>query len=154
MSAIGGIGTYGMGMSFGYGGRYVSSLEERAMKRSGQIQCEECASRKYKDGSNEMDVSFKAPGHISPQASAGAVAAHEQQHVANAYQKAAKNGGEVLHASVTLKRAICSECGRSYVSGGTTSTMIKYTEENPYSRNAKSFDQAAGILGQFVDYAV
>lgn len=150
MSAIGGMSPYGTGS---YGG-YENSLQEKAMKRSGAIECETCASRKYQDGSNESDVSFKAPGHISPAASAGTVMAHEQQHVANAYQKAAKGNGEVLQASVTLQRATCSECGRSYVSGGLTRTMIKYTEENPYSRNAKSYDQATGLLGQAVDYAV
>ncbi|MBQ9765415.1 MAG: hypothetical protein IJW18_04395 [Lachnospiraceae bacterium] len=154
MSAIGAIGAYGTGISFGYNGGYVNSVQEKAMKRAGLEECEQCASRKYKDGSNEMNVSFKTPGHISPQASAAAVATHEQQHVSNAYKNAAKNNGEVLQATVTLKRAICSECGRSYVSGGLTRTMIKYTEENPYSRNAKSYDQVTGILGRFVDYQV
>ncbi|MGF7141958.1 uncharacterized protein with WD repeat [Anaerotaenia torta] len=47
-------------------------------------ECKTCKERKYVDGSNETDVSFKTPAHISPQASYAAVAAHEQQHVSNA----------------------------------------------------------------------
>ena len=57
--------------------------------KSSPAECETCKGRKYQDGSNESDVSFKAPGHISPQSSAAAVRAHEQMHVTNAYQKAA-----------------------------------------------------------------
>ena len=126
----------------------------RAMKRNGAVRCEECATRTYVDGSNESDVSFKAPGHISPQASAATVMAHEQEHVANAYQSANKNNGQVIRATVTLDHAICSECGRSYVSGGTTGTTIKYTESNPYGANAKAFDAANGAVGANLDIAL
>jgi hypothetical protein len=128
--------------------------ELRALKRSGAIECQECANRKYVDGSNEGDVSFKAPGHISPQSSAATVMAHEQEHVANAYESASKNNGQVLRATVTLDHAICSECGRSYVSGGTTGTTIKYSENNPYGSNAKAFDAANGAVGANVDIAL
>lgn len=126
----------------------------RAMKRNGAVRCEECATRTYVDGSNESDVSFKAPGHISPQASAATVMAHEQEHVANAYQSASQNNGQVIRATVTLDHAICSECGRSYVSGGTTGTTIKYTESNPYGANAKAFDAANGAVGANLDIAL
>ena len=124
----------------------------RAAKRSGQIECETCANRKYQDGSDETDVSFKSPGHISPQASAAAVSAPERQHVANAYEQQAK-GGQVIQASVTRHTSVCPECGRSYVSGGETNTMIKYNKDN-YSQNAKSMDRANGAVGGNVDYAV
>ena len=40
--------------------------------------------------SNEM-VSFKSPQHVSPENAASAVRAHEQEHVSNAYKKAAKD---------------------------------------------------------------
>lgn len=123
----------------------------KALKRSGVIECETCSSRQYKDGSNESDVSFKAPGHISPQASAGVVAAHEQQHVANAHQKAGSSGGTLVSASVSLQRAVCPECGRSYVAGGTTSTAIRYPENNPYGKNIKSMDAANGFIGSHID---
>ena len=32
-------------------------------------ECETCKNRKYVDGSNESDVSFKSPTHVSPEAS-------------------------------------------------------------------------------------
>lgn len=105
-------------------------------------ECETCKNRKYKDGSNEM-VSFKSPAHVSPEASASAVRSHEQEHVTNAYSKAATGNGRVLNASVTLKTAVCPECGRSYVAGGTTRTQIKYyNEENPYQKDLKAQDSA------------
>lgn len=109
-------------------------------RKSSPAECETCSNRKYQDGSDEM-VSFKAAAHISPQASASVVRAHEQEHVSNAYSKASKNNGRVVAANVSLQTAICPECGRSYVAGGTTHTQIKYyNEENPYQKDLKLFD--------------
>lgn len=103
-------------------------------------ECETCKNRKYQDGSDEM-VSFKSPAHISPQAAGSAVRAHEQEHVANAYKKAGEGNGKVVQASVQIHTAICPECGRSYVAGGTTSTQIKYyNEDNPYQQDLKQQD--------------
>ncbi len=122
-------------------------------RKSSPAECQTCKNRKYQDGSDEM-VSFKSAAHISPEASASRVRAHEQEHVNNAFTKAAKGGGKVLAATVTLKTAICPECGRSYVAGGTTSTKIKYpNENNPYTKNRKSAD-AASLIGQNLDIAV
>ena len=120
-------------------------------RKSSPAECKTCKERKYQDGSDEM-VSYKAATHISPGQSAGKVMAHEQEHVANAYSKAAKSGGQVMQASVSLKTAICPECGRSYVSGGTTTTKIKYPKD-PYSQNKKSMDSQATTGGNF-DMAV
>lgn len=94
----------------------ISSARLKAMKRSGQVECETCANREYKDGSDEVNVSFKSAAHIDPSAAATKVMAHEQEHVSNANRKAASKDGEVLNATVTLKTAVCPECGRSYVS--------------------------------------
>lgn len=107
-------------------------------------ECETCKNRRYQDGSNEGDVSFKAPGHISPSSSYGKVMSHEKEHVANAYEKANKNNGEVVNVSVHLTTARCPECGRTYVAEGETVTQIKYQKENPYSQNAKAYDE--GVL--------
>ena len=105
-------------------------------------ECQTCKERKYQDGSNEM-VSFKSAAHISPNASAAVIRSHEQEHVTNAYSDAATKNGKVIRASVTLHTDICPECGRSYVSGGTTSTQIKYyNEENPYQQDLKATDNA------------
>ena len=126
--------------------------DSRAAKRVGKAECQTCKSRKYKDGSDEM-VSFKSATHISPQSAGAAVMAHEQEHVSNAYKKAALGGGKVLQASVQLHMGVCPECGRSYVAGGTTSTKIQYKEDNPYEKNAKSL-QAEAFKGNNVDIAV
>ncbi|MBQ6734623.1 MAG: hypothetical protein IJR00_06920 [Lachnospiraceae bacterium] len=133
-----------------------ASTQVQAGKKVSPAQCQTCATRMYKDGSDENDVSFKAPGHIDPGASAAVVRGHEQEHVVNAYEKAAENNGKVLQASVSLNTAICPECGRSYVAGGTTTTMIKYSgeESSPYRANQKAFDGANGAIGGNLDLAV
>ena len=128
------------------------NAEIQKMTREGKIECETCKNRKYQDGSDEM-VSFKAPSHISPQASATAVMSHEQEHVSNAYAKAEKNGGEVIQASVRIKTASCPECGRTYVAGGETTTQIKYNEENPYAKGFKIADSAS-VPGKSMDLGV
>ena len=121
-------------------------------RKSSPAECETCKSRKYKDGSDEM-VSFKAAAHVSPSAAASAVQSHEQEHVANAYKKAAMNNGEVVSATVSIRTAICPECGRSYVSGGETATQIKYyNEDNPYQQDKKATD-AIRYTGMNVDEA-
>ena len=128
--------------------------EDDAVKRghrSSPSECQTCKNRKYQDGSDEGDVSFKAPGHISPQASAGTVRAHELQHVSYAYEKAAKGDGEVRSVSVTLKTAVCPECGTTYVSGGETRTSIAYKKENPYQTNKKALE-AMNLIGSNADY--
>ena len=128
------------------------TTEEKGKKANGE-ECQTCKNRKYKDGSNEM-VSFKSPTHISPEGAAAAVRSHEQEHVTNAYSKAANGNGKVISASVAIHTAICPECGRSYVSGGTTSTQIKYyNEENPYQQDLKLSDQLK-YKGMNTDYAV
>ncbi len=128
------------------------SQVKSAGRKSSPAECETCASRKYQDGSDE-NVSFKTAQHISPQAAASRVRAHEQEHVSNAYSKAAKNNGKVISANVAIKTAICPECGRSYVSGGTTTTQIKYyNEENPYQKNLKATDSAK-YKGRMIDLA-
>lgn len=119
-------------------------------RKSSPEDCETCKNRKYQDGSDEM-VSFKSAAHISPEASGAVVRSHEQEHVSNAYKKAAQNNGKVIAANVTLKTDICPECGRSYIAGGTTSTQIKYyNEENPYQKALKTQDQAK-YVGMHMD---
>ena len=138
-------------------GRKVFGDEEDQKKKSGiqdpAEECKTCKNRKYKDGSNEM-VSFKSPQHVSPENAASAVRAHEQEHVSNAYKKAAKDNGKVVSASVSIHTGVCPECGRSYVSGGTTHTQIKYyNEDNPYQQDLKNSDKMK-YVGMNLDYAV
>ena len=122
--------------------------KEEKDKNDPDYKCETCANRKYQDGSDEM-VSFKSATHLSPDAAATAVRAHEGEHVSNAYDKAEKNDGKVLSASVAIHTSICPECGRSYVSGGTTTTSIRYNNDN-YAKNSKEQD-ATVVPGKDVD---
>jgi len=135
----------GIGQGYDYGDYSVIGKENSDKKAAGlpgeSEECETCKRRKYVDGSDEM-VSYKTPTHISPQAAPAAVRAHEQEHVSNAYSKAAKGNGKVVSATVSMHTSICPECGRTYVSGGTTNTQIKYyNEENPYQQDLKSADR-------------
>lgn len=133
-----------------------TGAEEKAdglQKVFGQTQCQTCKNRKYQDGSDEM-VSFKSATHISPGAAGALVRSHEQEHVSNAYKSASLKSGKVLSATVSIHTAVCPECGRSYVSGGTTSTKISYpNESNPYTAQAKKWD-GMNLRGSFIDAAL
>ncbi len=121
-------------------------------RKSSPAECETCKERKYQDGSDEM-VSFKSAAHISPQAAGAKVRAHEQEHVVNAYEKAEQKGGKVISCGVSIKTAICPECGRSYVSGGETRTAIAYpNEKNPYTKDIKAV-QGMALRGSNLDLA-
>lgn len=150
--------------NFGYMGIYGGSGEnisgtnppDKAKTEAGVSgsvsteECQTCKERKYKDGSDE-NVSFKAAAHISPEEAGVRVKAHEAEHVSNAYTKAAQNNGKVVNASVSIHTAVCPECGRTYVSGGVTNTMIKYSNEsNPYQKERRAVD-AIKLRGANVD---
>ena len=154
--SYGSYGGYGK-ENAGYGADSVSSPQEEEKdknvngRKSSPGECETCKNRKYQDGSNEM-VSFKAAGHIDPNSAASVVMSHEQEHVSNAYQKAELGNGEVVRASVRLKTDVCPECGRTYISGGETSTQIRYyNEDNPYQKDLKSAD-VSKYQGANVDF--
>ena len=114
----------------GTGGNVLAqrSAEEggSAVKRNFDIyECETCKNRKYQDGSNDPGVSFKTPAKISPEEAVSAVRSHENEHVSHAKAEAQREGKEIVSQSVTYQTAICPECGRNYVSGGTTRTVFK-----------------------------
>lgn len=126
--------------------------DKKVNGKSSPAECQTCKERKYVDGSNEADVSFKSAAHIAPQSAAARVRAHEGEHVSNAFSKAADKGGKVVSANVSIHTDVCPECGRTYVSGGTTTTQIKYpNESNPYQQNNKSAD-ATKLRGANLDY--
>lgn len=118
-----------------------------------QVECQTCKNRKYVDGSDEGDVSFKAPGHIDPGQSYATVMAHEQEHMANARQKTAGSDARLISASISLKFSVCPECGRTYVAGGTTNTTIEYSKSNPYDKGRKIIE-GSFLRGQNFDVAV
>lgn len=146
------MGITGVGSPYMYGTPYnVAGTEaDKNIQGTGKTECTTCATRKYQDGSNE-NVSFKAPGHISPQESYGKVMSHEKEHVANAIAEGSKENKELVSVSVSLRTAVCPECGRSYVSGGTTTTMMRTYNDDAYGRNRKAFEQEA-MKGNRIDY--
>ena len=92
-------------------------------------ECQTCKERKYQDGSNDPGVSFKNPTNVAPEQAAAAVRGHEQEHVVREQAKAQREGREVVSQSVTYHTAICPECGKVYVSGGTTRTSTRSAQE-------------------------
>ena len=106
------------------------------------VECQTCKNRRYQDGSDEM-VSFKTGGHIAPEESYAKVRSHEQEHVTNAIAEGNKEDKELVSATVKLQTAVCPECGRVYISGGTTTTLMKTYKSDPYSQNQKAFEQEA-----------
>lgn len=126
---------------------------DSASKVKGTTGCETCENRKYVDGSNESDVSFKTPGVIKPEESYAKVSAHERQHVSNAIAKGKEPGAKLISASVSLQMSTCPECGRKYVAGGLTKTQIKYEESNPYD-NSRKIVEGSFLAGNNVDAKV
>jgi len=85
--------------------------------------CQTCEKRKYQDESDDMGVSFQTPTAIAPEQAAAAVRGHENEHVVREQAKAKMEDRKVVSQSVTLHTDICPECGKVYISGGTTRTV-------------------------------
>ena len=96
---------------------------ESVQKAAEEGECQTCKERKYQDGSDDAGVSFKTPTKIDPDQAAAAVRGHEMEHVVREQAKAQREDRKVVSQSVTYHTAICPECGRAYVSGGTTRTV-------------------------------
>lgn len=129
-------GRYGIFGTNGSSGNYnggVNKIEENGQAKkldpTGKIECQTCKERKYQDGSNDPGVSFKTPGKISPKSAESVVRAHEQEHVRHESANAAKEGKKIISQSVSIHTGVCPECGKSFVSGGTTTTVTKKTSD-------------------------
>lgn len=81
--------------------------------------CQTCRQRRYQDQSSDPGVSMKAPTALSPENAESAVRAHEGEHVSRELAKAKQEGRNAM-AAVVLHTDVCPECGRVYMSGGTT----------------------------------
>lgn len=100
--------------------------------------CKTCEERKYQDGSNDAGVSFKTPTRIDPSQVASAVRGHEMEHVYREQAKAKREDRKVVSQTVTLHTAICPECGKVYISGGTTRTATAANNNNQAEAAAAS----------------
>ncbi len=108
-------------------------------------ECQTCKNRKYKDGSDDPGVSFKTPTRIRPERAASAIRSHELEHVSHAKAKAQREDQKILSQSVTYHTAICPECGRVYMAGGTTRTVFQSTQE-PYKDAMEQPEQKGAYL--------
>lgn len=124
----------------------LSPSAEKRLKEIGALECSTCASRQYIDGSDDPSVSFKTGGNISPESSYSVVRGHEQEHVSNESARAKSENKEVVSQSVVLTSSSCPECGKVYVSGGTTETVTKTKpEESVYTSDSED------LKGNFVN---
>ncbi len=112
----------------------INNLRERLDKiKTEDGECKTCENRKYQDESDDPGVSFKSASKISSGSAEAAVRGHEQEHVTRNQAKAERENREVVYQSVIIKRAICPECGDSYVSGGETTTMTRSKPEQRFN---------------------
>jgi hypothetical protein len=112
----------------------IANRTSRATLESmGTEGCKTCASRTYRDGSDDPTVSYQTATHISPEAATGAVLAHENEHVRHEQAKATKEDRQVVSQTVTLQMSCCPECGRPYVSGGKTVTITAPADDSAES---------------------
>lgn len=115
----------------------------------GMSGCPACESRRYVDGSSDPGVSFKSPTRVPNGAAAATVRSHEQEHVSRDAARAREAGGRVLSQTVTIQTAVCPSCGRSYVAGGRTRTVMSVPVEPP--QTASSSKHGRNALGGKLD---
>ena len=114
-----------------------------------ESECQTCKERKYQDGSDDPGVSFKTPTHIGPDQAASAVRGHENEHVVREQSKAQREDRKVVSQSVTYHTAICPECGRAYVSGGTTRTVTAASNQPEPAQDAQEQEESKGPSSVF-----
>ena len=103
--------------------------EAKQGQKVGKGECQTCKNRKYQDGSNDPGVSFKTPTAISPERAAFAIRSHEAEHVAHARLKALEEDKEIVSQSVSYRTGICPECGKTFMAGGNTRTVLRTAPE-------------------------
>ncbi len=122
------------------GGESAETGAVAAQEALEEGKCETCEKRKYQDGSDDSTVSFQSPTRIDPDMVASAVRGHEMEHVAHEQAKAQQEDRKVVSQTVTLHTDICPECGKAYISGGTTRTV---TKANPQPQAPEEEDPQA-----------
>ena len=112
-----------------------SSEADKADKkrRFDSFECQTCKNRRYQDDSDDSGVSFQSATRVAPGAADMAVRSHENEHVARNRDKAERNGMKIVSQSVTIKRAICPECGKVYTAGGVTRTKMMTDTSDRYT---------------------
>lgn len=117
---------------------------------SGVKDCPMCESRRYVDGSSDPGVSFKSPTRLPAGSAASLVRSHEQEHVSRQAAKARESGGKVISQTVTVETSVCPNCGRAYVSGGRTRTVMSVpAQTSPATQSSQ--DKGSHDLGSRLD---
>lgn len=130
----------------------VSALNQKSdeIKKSNQVEgpkeCQTCKNRKYKDQSDDSSVSFQSAQSIPSGMAYGVVAAHESEHVRNEQARAMKDGKKVVYQTVSIQTAICPECGKMYVAGGTTHTVTQPDNSKNQTNTKQITDILPGML--------
>ena len=107
--------------------------------------CQTCEKRKYQDGSDDMGVSFQTPTRVAPEQAAAAVRGHENEHVVREQAKAQREDRRVVSQSVTLHTDICPDCGKVYISGGTTRTVTAAEREQQVEQQVQQEQEEKGF---------
>lgn len=116
---------------------------DKLKEKEEENECKTCAERKYQDDSTDGGVSFQSAQKISQSQVASTVMGHEREHFRREMTEAKNEGKEVVENRIELHKAICSECGKVYVSGGETTTTTK--EKSEFSKKALEKNETAGI---------
>lgn len=126
-----------------------NKAEAKVMQDKLKQACQTCKNRMYQDGSNDPGVSFKSAANIDPDIAASVVLGHEMEHVAHEQAKAKQTGGKIISQSVVLHSAICAECGRSYIAGGTTrTTTLHQKQASSFAVGTQTGKQSGGAVNQ------
>lgn len=125
------------------GNRKVGAEGAQASVEDGK--CPTCEKRKYQDGSDDMGVSFQTPTRVAPEQAAAAVRGHENEHVVREQAKAQREDRRVVSQSVTLHTDICPDCGKVYISGGTTRTVTAAEREQQVEQQVQQEQEEKGF---------
>ncbi|MDR1689312.1 MAG: hypothetical protein LBS21_11960 [Clostridiales bacterium] len=122
----------------------VSGVKKK--ETQGVDECETCKNRRYQDGSDDPGVSFKSPTRMSPEQASSRVFSHEREHYTREASKAKKEGKEVVSNDIRVFSSVCPECGKTYISGGETRTVVKDTkkEDDKLEFAKKFYDNTVG----------
>mgnify|MGYP001274343219 CR=1 FL=1 len=112
-------------------------------------ECQTCKRRKYQDQSNDPSVSFQTPQSIPSSFAYSIVYAHENEHVRNEQAAAKAKGLKVVYQSVTIHTGVCPECGKMFISGGTTVTITKPDDSKQDNKKTSAYKNTSA--GQILD---
>jgi hypothetical protein len=73
---------------------------------------------------------------------------HEMEHVNHEQARAQEEDRTIVAQYVQIHTAVCPECGRTFVAGGTTTTVTGSKSGESYA------NKASGALGRSIDTTV